>query len=544
MPHVNPQPGSPLPSAGGRPETGDRERGSALVTVLLFGLALMSLALLLLTTSESNVRSQSNSGRRQVLFGVCKAGLAQSLTEIRRNLIVDSDHDPDGDGVGAILGAGNAGVALRDSRGAVLGVYRVTVRSDAGRTILTAVAGYPDLTAPRELVSLEATIRTETEEQAFLVGDRYPLSIAGPVGEDFEADFMSNRSAMTAYDPNNEVPAVNVSDSTTHEAFLDALSEHEDNMSLLGADLGNPGAGGTGSDTVSNNPSGTLSEETMRDIDRALQDYVDTKRADPSSQSLADYLNGVSGINVNGNPNSVTMLGGEANIPEGTYYLDKHLYIQNGSTIRGSGTLIVSAKLKGLSSATFEWDGDVIVVGTDAGVEMHSRSSAKIDGVLALSQFGGRKAEIQLLSGASLEVDGALLMLNEERSKLELHNDTRLEVRGIFANLAQEHDLWAHDRSQLKVDGSMMFMVPSDTGGTVDWEARQTARLDFTFDGAAFDESLEHIGAVAGGAFSTAQSDTLGSVEVTATWEVVGTQGLTTQAAQLLSGQAGLEVDE
>lgn len=521
----------------------DRERGAALLTVMIFGVGILTTVGFLLSVTRSNQSTQRSSQRRAALYGVARAGLAESIVGIRRSL--NAGPIEASAGVGAQLGAGGEGVEVRDHAGRLLGRYRVTVATRGAEQVLTAVAAFPDFAAPRELVALESSVVVDASTSGSLFGDRNPLSILGPAGT-FSVDLMSNPgNPVVASDPSGTVAAVNVSDSdflaelqNAWDALVGSIHSHEGELSFLGADPENPGGMASGMGSVTNNSPGAINEEMLDAVHERISDHVDGLLAGGASE-LGGALASLPGATVNGS----TLLGGDLELPEGTYYVE-NFNLQNGAKLKGSGTLIVKQKLKLLGS-DLEWDGDVIVIGEHATVELqHSNADLRVKGTLAFTQRQGSQAELQLLSGADVHVDGALVMLNDEQSEIEMHNHTDLNVRGILAIFAEKHQVWGHDSADLNVDGSLAFVVPSDaTGGEMKWEFRQGAEMTLTMDDEAFEAGLAILSAFAGGAFNELEPSQQ-SLSETARWEVVGSAARAAQQAQIDAGQAlGIEVE-
>lgn len=476
-----------------------RTRGAALLLVVIFMVGAMMLAATLLATSEHRLKAEGERHCLKNLHAVLRAGAATALDEINRDRL-DGPFDPDGDGVGALLGAPGAGggVEQRAADGLLMGRYRTTVRREAdGTPVLVVLAAYPSFThTPRHVIGAELEISLEQLE----VGDR-PFEVIGRAGGDVREQselserFEVDRANILISDPTFSVPAVNITDPLFHQACSETFEREiaEGEMIVVGGNGNDKGKGrgsgngaqngngngnppaASGADTITNSPaSHRLNTEAMRALSRAIIEYV--AQATPGALDLTSAAVANGAVLGEGDEEGGVSLvaGGSVSLPPGTYHVPGDLELEGGITLKGSGTLIVSRELSIERGATLDWNGDVIVAASDeesAELSVEHGGTLQVAGVLALE---GSEATLELEGGEAAEgvttvrIEGALLLLTDalgeedDEGEVELEEGAELQVDGAFVIVSEHLHFELEDGAALTVNGAFSILVPDD----------------------------------------------------------------------------------
>lgn len=529
-----------------------RERGAALVIVMVVILGVLALLGFLLPTSQIAVAAQFEDERMQLAQLVLQSGVNDALYEVSAG---GRDLDelrgtPDGRGpLGAVTAlptpgsSEDPGVPVTDASGRVLGRYMaVFVQETSKLGTLHVVAGVPDLkrydtsTArgkrqESERVMLAAQIRLEI----FVwnpFGDRNALAFAGPVAGTsgagggnigFQGNLGANnrlRLRVEGYDPDPDdgvpetryVPAVNISDPAWHAAFLQGVVYDnqlpllvESGLAVSRADL----RGGRADppdytsnsyrfdDTVGQQPSKTqmINDETLRILTEAWR-APGTNSPNQTWTSSGNYTAANELVHLNGN---VTFSG-------------------SGQGISGSGTLVLNGRVEFKNGAKLNWEGDVIIApsGNAKGGITFNGGDSKIAGnlVIASNPSGGSSAEanLYLTNGANLDVrgqpgldgqehGGGILVLQSgvSTANFQISKGSRLDVDGLFGILGNNVDFevvgsTSDGKSYLNVDGSLVIGVPAESSSGIQrFLIGNEAEADLTFKNPAFTSGVKSI---------------------------------------------------
>jgi hypothetical protein len=438
----------------------------------------------MLTISGANARTVFEEHDIKSLHVVLKAGISASLNEINRTRTEAGYKEPGGDGAGAITVDpvdGEAGLAVygADPDGAgplaprLLGRVRTTVVSNysgTGREVLVAVAVWPSFADVRRVLAAEAEISPPRLSFPY-----NPLSIVGDIGRKKKRKIEDGKkpkwefkigkdSKLVIQDANDPVlvPAVNITDPQFYDAFTrvvdaalfdkDGKKRKSGDIAVEGSDKDDPGTVGYGSDTITNDAPGVISQESMEAAYRRLLDTVNAGGTVVTDRSLSGSL------------------------PDGTYYLPGMLEIGKGQTLSGSGTLIVQNELKVKQGGTLDWDGEIIVADDDekktkGTLKVESGGTFEVDGVVAVlggDDVGDDKADakVEFKKKSESVINGALLIIggDDGKASLKIKKETDVTINGILAMMAgKKIDLKIDkddDETGFTVNGSMALVVP------------------------------------------------------------------------------------
>lgn len=481
-----------------------RRRGAALVIVMIFGVGALMLVSTLLSLTNSTVTSEYDRHRVKQMPMVVKAGIAAALNEINRDRL-DGPYDPDNDGPGALVSdpagtSGNQdGIPVTTPDGILLGRFRSHVETDyggvSGRNVLVVVAVWPSFTAPagwtnEEYLNRRRLACAEVEIQR----GRPPfpanaLSLTGPTsvggGNQFE---ISGNPKIKMSDPSISVPAVNITDATTHADFQsDVIGSLNAGDLIQGADSDNPGVSGSNMDTVTNEEAGLLKETTLDQIANGIDARVTAALAGLGTTSTAI---------------TQAMVDAQSVLPNGTYVVNNDLDFKN-ETLTGSGTLIITEEIVLQSGGKIVWDGEVIVADdNDAEVEVQSGADIVVDGIFAiLNRTDQNDTRVAVgPGGGTIDVTGAFVFLSDVSAAssggnvgLSLNAGARIFVDGIFALMGEGINLNVDNGTELEVTGSTVITVPEGATQGLN-QFRMKDKVTLTFDNPNFNSALDDLG--------------------------------------------------
>ncbi len=521
--------GSPPPDRG--------ERGAALVVVLIFGVGSMSLVTLLLTLTQSSLKHETDRHRRKALQTVLFEGVSLAFRELQantyaaRNGLTAEEIDPAGDGVGALIRtryqdgsyapdastpAHQQGVEISDGAGTSLGFARAVVAREQvdgqWQRVLLVAAASPDFLSPRR-----AVISTK-----LLIGQRLPpwlsnrqaFSVVGDSGgaSDTAANLTVAHSAeLTITSTDRGVPAVNITDSTWHEKFMDAAASGG-KTSISGSDADGNIVAGEG--TIFNAEAGVVDTQLAADMTAALDQLArDVMRSENGhtgvdlKQYLQDTYQAWGDTNGDGAVDYAditdTISGGPYALPEGEYYLSSATTSITGS-LSGSGNLILAGdvNLKG----SVEWDGNLVVTherteseGTSAQLTLQNGSRLAVGAndstsVLAVnsgdSNDGGELVSLTTDSGSRLDVNGVLLTTASTTNTEIIDSGAQVTVDGIALMIGDGIDYTVRSGGGWNVSGSMVFATPDGSTSGADIDIRAGSHSEFHFDNTNFESGL------------------------------------------------------
>lgn len=469
-----------------------RRRGAALVLVMIFGVGALMLVSTLLALSGASAKVEGSRQRDTALHFVARHGLASSITEInrRRSGLPRADGtaytDPTGNGFGCILidpVDAQAGYAVYTNEGGdrrLLGRFKTMIDSSVTPKILSVVAvdgPFPaDMAAAQALID-QGRLRYVTAEVEIVTGrlqfDRNAISVRGDAMAGGKDGIHGASNQVKIY--GNNVPAVNVSNTDAHAAFLSTINGWG---AFEGLDPDTNAAATTRPRTLTNDDSGLLSQETLEKIAQGMNDRV-------------------AGVMASG----AAITSASGTLARGDYYIDSNLVIANGATLTGSGTLVIN---KGVQiTGNLNWTGDVIVANsTDAMVNV--KGNLNVDGVLAVQGMGAATSMgVTVQSGGSVNVGtpsnpGAFTMLGgtNTRSPILFENGAEgATVHGIMSIMGNDLAMLFDTGAKMNIQGSLAFVTPEDSTTGLDIEFRNGAHMTVNYTDAKFDGALTRLGA-------------------------------------------------
>lgn len=601
----------------GGPGTRRSDRGAALLLVVIFMAGALLVTATLLARSQHHLESEAERHRLRSLHAVLLAGAGAALNEVNRDRH-EGPYDPGGDGVGA-LGIPD-GVELRAPDGRSLGRYRTTVRRDQdGRVVLVATAAHPDFRADRRLVigaEFELSLGwLEFGDRPFEVIGRASGSERRPAS--LERRLRLRNARLLVADPSFSVPAMNISDPVFHQGWSAAIQEEleEGDAVVVGGSIRGGGSGNgdgvgngvgngnglgnldgfgnsngfghgngfsngngvghgngvgnggaptpaSGQDTIGNEPAvQRLNVDSLRAVSLGLIDFVD--RTIPQALELADAATRLGADHTQSGGDGESHLGKQGRpvvaLPEGTYYLDGDLKLDEGFTLIGAGTLIVNRKLSLNRGAAIEWDGDIVVAGSEensAELRLEHGAALDVNGVLAV-EGSRKKANLKLDGGrreegtTTLRVQGALLLLTDalteddedrgdDKGEVRLKRGAELQVDGAFVIVGEHLHVKIEDEARLAVNGAMTILVPGDARkGLHKFHVKSGADVQVLYDRTNVDGAVEAMARLATAAFGRDRIPL--SARLSAYVERPGPTLVLEQEAAIHVGAVGLE---
>lgn len=500
-------------------ERDERERGSALIVVLMFGMGAMSLVLLLLTVSQNSIKDEAARHQSKSLNALLRRGMADSLAEIntyRYNnggyfipALLTGAIDLQNDGIGARLGTNNEGIEVKDEFGRSLGRYRTTLRLESGKVIMTVVAGYPDLDTSNPHTKMVASQVHITKFPPAWLNDKQPLSIVGPAGAG-TTTFQVNSNDAKIKDPSLTYPALNVSDKNFYDTVVKSqiasgTSSSDKGFKLEGTSQEDPGTLVTGQAAATQDDPGTISPTVAQDvadgIDALAESVLNSGSAKSLQQAIADIVN-AGDDDGDGVSYTTTLPGGTYNLGSGDFYVKSDTLLFNSSTtITGSGTLVISSDVN-LNGGTIDWDGEVIVTdvagGGATGANLTTKNgNIKVDGTLALQGTGTGDATLNAENGSKVNVNGVFLVMSDATSQVFTDSGARLNVNGLFILLGDgvQYSTAPGGGSNANkstegagINGSMIMAIPEGSlNGIKNFTLSQGSHFDLTFNESLFD---------------------------------------------------------
>lgn len=444
----------------------DRRRGAAMVLVLIFGTGALMLVATMLSLSTLSVRAEAQRHDEKVLAAVVRQGVAMSVNEINRRRLEPGYVDPTGCGFGGILVGpdGQEGWPVRASGGRLLGRFRsmirTEVRTDGARHILSVVAVWPSFADPRLMAAGEVELRRGTPPF-----DRNALSVRGDADAGGAPGVYGTSNQVDIVDLSYSVPAVNISDESSYQAFLS-------NVSQFGSVSGYGGADGA---TTTSVDSGLLDQTTLQQIAAGIDARV-------------------TGVRATGTRVDSTMIASGAPLT-GEFYIDASTLIDSSQTLTGSGTLVIAADVDVLGS--IDWDGDVIVANA-SGARLDVGGRVDVTGVLSVQGIGGAtNMGVSVGNGGRIAVDGAFPLLGDDTSDalLQYASGARILVDGIMTVMGNDLAMEFSTGGELYVSGSLALVTPAGSETGVDIRFRNGTHMDLAYDAGQFDEGLNALGA-------------------------------------------------
>jgi len=370
----------------------------------------LSGAYFMVVMSEAKTQQSTASGTSA--FYVAEAGLAEAVMELRTTV------DLDGNGaVGSAAGTFNGSpynVTMTDMGDGTLQLTAVATVDGVQRAVEVRITSAPPIPAPGLGAQAALAVLGKLGKKGKLDLHMKKPGAQGAdddvVEPDEEAEWTSESTSPVAIDGNDAagvkpaLPAVGIEDATTYAKVTDKIA-HDMFHGKIPEDafLGDPvvtihSDKHEGIDMLASiaplqtNPT-SLNYENLNDIADQIEVFVDTQLI-PSANVT------VSGKNVKISKDTTW---GSPNAPQVVLIDGNKVEVQPNVTVTGYGTLIVQGDLSLLNKSTFNWTGDVIIMG------------------------GTNKDALFQNKMGTLTVDGSVLVLgtdsNKKRSVLSLHND-------------------------------------------------------------------------------------------------------------------------
>jgi hypothetical protein len=447
--------------------------------VLIVGAIIMSLFLLLavpfLTQMSMEYRLSEKSSQSIVALSLAEAGIERAIWEINKGDVSSWSGDDD---LRALVLSG-----FKTSNGTVIGDIKINIADPEGDNPVLEATG----TVPLGSRNVEKTIRVELERENRIPAPENALNIYGSPSKHAKVKILEHDKknegeiVISGYDagggPNKL--ALGVEDADTLDDIIDELGKHL----KKGGDL---------EDTLVGNPVNTYTDKKGNTFTVSVG-QVDTKGFDADlmeeyAQILADNARSLT-------PTQTFDLGGKEKgdailDPDGDGYVqlgsweDDVIYMTNGKlklekglVIEGTGTLVIDGGKIDLKHATFNWDGDIYILGNekkgDAQFKVrHASVEIKGDIFLLGSNNGKVKLDFHNDDGKNdgyTKIVGSIMVMGGtgKKSKAEMkvhHGD--LDIEGLITMSGTKTKLDIHQHApkngenDIRIEGGICLLVP------------------------------------------------------------------------------------
>lgn len=464
------------------------ERGAALVLVLVFGVGLVTSALLLLTLADQSARVQASRERDKALHAILRTGVADVVFEVNAHyqaLARGEAPAPDDDGVGA-RGI-DAPIQVRDSTGRLVGEYVATfdTTADPDRPRLTVLAAAPSFARHEQRAGgrYEVSVLTVVlPPTSGLGGDREPFQLNGQDLAWKQPDVgLAANARLRVQDLAYEQAAGRIGDPDLRDAIIEELMAKPKGQgvaSWIGADPANPGSSATGGDTVINADPVVLTQEDLDAMLGAFDTYVNGLIAGATTTVSEKFHAGSFTL---GGPGQVVVAG-------------PGFMVDNNSVVSGQGTLIIppGVDLVVDSNAALNWDGDIIVWGEGAAVDLNSNGVLNLSGNLVIDGRGAT-TDLRINSNAIANITGSMVLLsNTDEADFIFDSNGELNLDGIFLAYGNGLDLEFDSNARTTINGSAMLNLVDGSSLERLW-FNSKSETTFNFDGPAYDAALAGI---------------------------------------------------
>ncbi len=508
-----------------------RERGAALVVVMVFMLGILALLGYLIPTARMSIVAQSHTERAQLAQLVLQSAIHEAIWEAR--LETDLDGTPDGAGARGTSTLGDAlpGVPFLDTSGNPIGYYASIVdNSPADGPVLYVVAGVPDLAAyagagaslrEKDRVLLAAKLKFESFKRDW--GDRTALAFAGSASSAASGNFGFQGTSpgelnidVEGYDSDGDgtadkyVPAVNISDPDLREAFLrevvydgaynaTATELEKAAAKALVESLGTSRASLTGGSATDMSSASYHYEDTVTDSPSDAQ-----RVNEESLQALIDYWR-----------EPLSQTAGHTITDKSAVYTasDELVVLDAGNhfegTITGSGTLLIKGGVTLRDSARIDWQGDVIIAPPDGtssttAVNVTDGSDIDIDGNLVLVNDGSNGKLSLVIQDSTVDVGntsaadgGGILLLNGSDNGAEVRVDKggQVDAQGVLGLMGHSVDFvvgGGNADSHFDFHGSVIIAAPpgTDDGKLHKFLVEKNGYANLTFRNSSFENGV------------------------------------------------------
>lgn len=460
-----------------------RQRGSALLAMLLITVVTIAIAGALLSTAQVNARHGIETEINLSARYLADAGLNMAFAE------VVADVDAEGDGLGA-LGT-NLPVPIMNPTGSQAGEVRTFVKIVNNRNIITAVSAVPSFALPQTVSAVQGVIIGERE---FLLRPRPgAVAISGPLRHP-QFQRMGDHNLFI---DGGDWPSFYFTEDSAYEAALNQVGN-----ALSRGDIDGSEFAGAMTSTYTHATAGELTlpfvsgDEAFLDA-AALNDYRDSLRA--GAQAIAANADRVITSPVYGDQTWGTALSPEVTVIQAGDIGADRVFDSNNQTVTGHGTLIIHHTCNPSRNLNLNWTGDIYIIGYDGdGDDLFYPYGidATINGNMILLSDDGTEASFEPIGGSNITINGALLTLAESgshESEVEMEGSSHLTVNGLLGMFGSRIELEISDSgSSLTVNGAMAIGTATDVSRRDDFEFQMDGDVSIIYDQPLVD------GAVAG----------------------------------------------
>ena len=447
--------------------------------VLIVSTIIMSLFLLLavpfLTQMSMEYRLNEKSSQSIVALSLAEAGIERAIWEFNKGDV--SSWSGDDDLRALVLSS------FKTSNGTVMGDIKISIADPEGDNPILEATG----TVPMGSRNVEKIIRVELERGYPIPAPENALNIYGSPSKHAKVKILEHDKkhdgeiVISGYDagggPNKL--ALGVEDADTLDAIINDLGKHL----KKGGDL---------EDTLIGNPVNTYTDKKGNSFTASIG-QVDTKGFDADlmeeyAQILADNARSLT-------PTQTFDLGGKEKDdgildPDGDGYVqlgsweDDVIYMTNGTlklekelVIKGTGTLVIDGGKLDLKHATFDWDGDIYILGNEKKGDAQFKvrhASVDITGDIFLlgSDNGKVKMDFHNDDGKNdgyTKIKGSILAMGgtgkKSNAELKVHHGG-LDIEGLITMSGTKIKLDIHQHApkngenDIRIEGGICLLVP------------------------------------------------------------------------------------
>lgn len=441
----------------------ETQRGSALLMAVVVSVAAAAIAAAIITVALlSNRQSAMSWEMRQTLL-IAEAGVSASIREI------NSNEDPDGDGLGTISGSYAGGSYV------VTAVYDQT----GDRYTLTAVATFGNLRK-----GVEAVV-----EPGLPFPGAAAVTLFGPAGE-VEFEIEDNQVELSGL--SDQKPALVVQDPNAFSMTLSQILEQIDDglppNTLKGSPL-----------LTYTTPAGDTVDLPIGQSNSVQFDgpFLESLRTTVIDKTLNEFIPNATHVFHNDQDITAPMNFGTEQNPAIVVFDGSDIDIKSGGHLTGNGILIVTGELQVEHLGKLDWNGTVIVLGGDGfdgDAEFENqRGHVNIKGNLFVVGANGGEAELEIDNPGGNQIshtniDGAVLVLGGgagEEAELEIEegntviNGLVLVQGGDEVEFELENDDdGAAFNGVLNINGAVSIGVMNE-GGEIEVELEGNANIKY-----------------------------------------------------------------
>lgn len=472
----------PTTGRDGDAEAG-RERGAALILVMIFGAGLMTTALLLLTLTERTAKVTASREDTQVLQTLVRHAVADVEWAVNGYFRARAAGDtPSTTNVGAFIDP----VPVLDSAGRMIGEYKATFDYTSVNLIrLTVVAATPRFDHAEQKAGAQFLItRSNVTIPGRFGGDKEPFQINGNVDDVHDVTLGDSNAKIKvngadAAGNGQDQAAGRIQDSEVMEEIVDNLIEGPGAPWAIwsGNKADDPSTPASGADTLLNADPTYFTQDELDALYTAFDNYADSLIAAGTVNDNA-YGHGPTTV-IADDPNDVVVAGEN--------------FALNGAKVTGTGTLVVppGRTLTISGSSQFTWTGDIVVWG-DGALVVEDNAKFDLTGNLLVDATGDG-ADVAFTGNGFVDINGSMTVISTDDEAGIVHEGTsQVTLNGVFLAYGKDVHVKLASNTHFDINGSMILNV-ADDGDLTAFEIGNNGHLEFNFHSDNFETGVAGI---------------------------------------------------